>query len=302
MAGSYDNPSLVLRVGVVGAIAVADDQRSSLRARLSDVFGVMAATLEKLSPLTDSAADVPEIAGWYDAPGAAMRPRDALSTTAASAGPNPVLRVVSGLADGTDQIAFESVIAFEQAARSGVHSFAARTRVELVAVLPCDAASYRDNSAIENKAAFDSLLERCDSVIELDGRCAPRAPDLETPDPLAREQRNRAFRVQSAVLLRQCDLLIAAADPRAEGGVGGTRATLADALALEVPVVFISCDPSEERHNGIALLGRLSDLETTSACRGAHWRQDVEQAVTRILADPSAARSGAPVNAHDAAL
>lgn len=302
MAGSYGNPSLVLRVGVVGAIAVADDQRSSLLARLTDAFGVLAATLEKLSLATDPAADVPEIAEWYDAPGAAMRPRDTLSAIAPNAARDPVLRIVSGLADGTDQIAFESAMALEQAARSGPRASAARTRVELVAVLPCDAASYRDNSAIENKTAFDTLLQRCDSVIELDGRCAPRAPDSETPDPLTRERRNRAFRVQSAVLLRQCDLLVAAADPRAEGGVGGTRATLADALALGVPVVFIPCASSEEGDSGIVLLGRLSDLESTSGCRGAHWRVDVERAVTRILADPGAARSGAPVTAHDAAL
>jgi len=282
MARSYGNPLLVLRVGVVGAIAVEDDQRASLHARLTEVFHLLAAQLERLSRLADGPGDVPEIAEWYEGPRPDMRVGDTLSASPANAADQPVLRVVSGLADGTDQIAFEVLAAFEP----GI-----RTRVELVAVLPSDVAQYRDNSEVKNKAAFNALLERCDCVIELDGDCVPRPPEPQPSDPLTRKRRNRAFRLQSAVLLRQCDLLIAAADPQSEGGVGGTRATMATALDLGIPVVFLPCAPDEDDAE-VSLIESIAAFDNAAACSGVNWRDDMENIVTRILAEPGAARSG----------
>ena len=282
MARSYGKPSLVLRVGVVGAIAVADDQRASLHARLAEVFHVLAAQLQKLSPGAEPSSDVPGIASWYAEPG-------------------PVLRVLSGLADGTDQIALEALVGLESSAPSDTGPSLGHTRLELVAVLPSDTSSYRDNSEVRNKATFDTLLQRCDSVIELDGDCAPRPPESEQPDPLTRERRERAFRVQATVLLRQCDVLIAAADPGAEGGIGGTRATMADALDLGIPVIFLPCTPRQD-DAGVSLIGSMTDLEKTSACSGAHWHEHVANAVNRILADPSAARSGTSLRSDDATV
>ena len=125
------------------------------------------------------------------APGLGTGPRPDICSYYGSDGADarPVLRVVSGLADGSDQIAFEAVLSVEDEARRDKTRAGAQTDFELVAVLPCDAASFRDNSEVKHKEAFNALLERCACVIELDGRCVPHPSSHSAPDRLVTERR-----------------------------------------------------------------------------------------------------------------
>lgn len=243
---TLQEPRLVLRVGVAGAIHLAGGQRARLREKLAELFGALAAQLEALAP---------------------------------PAGPPPVLRLVSGLADGADQAAFEALLSLGPPA--------AGAQRELVGVLPCDVASFRDHSAVHERAAFADLLGRCTCVIELDGICPP-APDPKRPDGgdrLAITRRNRAFRVQAAVLLRQCDLLVAVADPDAAGAAGGTRETMARAVALGIPVLFLS---AVEGSGAPALIERPAELEQLGQATDEQWREALRRAVARLVADPRA--------------
>jgi hypothetical protein len=277
MLSPLEKPRLVLRVGVAGAIKLPESQRGQLHDLFAQVFRVLATRLEALSPGLDASAR-PDICSYYAAGdnGSPVR---------------PLLRVVSGLADGTDQIAFESLLAFECEARTSSSTPGARTDFELVAILPCDATTFRDNSEVKNKSTFDTLLGHCAYRIELDGRCAPHPPHHTAPDRLTTERRNRAFRVQAAALLRHCDLLIANADLDAGAGIGGTRETMAAAVALGIPVVFLSAAPGD-RDRPVSVITRPVDLERTGESPAAPWDRTVDQVVTRIVADPRTSRAG----------
>lgn len=275
MPSPLKKPRLVLRVGVAGAIRLTDGHRAALRDTFKDVYRVIAKRLEALAPGLGVGAR-PDICSYYGSEGADLR---------------PLLRVVSGLADGADQVAFESLLSVEDEGRRDKAHVGARAEFELVAVLPCDAASFRDNSEVKHKDAFNTLLERCAYTIELDGQCVPHPSPHSAPDRLATERRNRAFRVQASVLLRQCDLLIAAADLDSDAGVGGTRNTMASAVALGIPVIFVSASPAKGEAR-VSVIMRPVDLERTGEASPTPWERSVEQVVTRILADPRTARAG----------
>src|SRR5690348_6970683 len=167
MLSPLEKPRLVLRVGVAGAIELPESQRGRLHELFTQVYQVLATRLEALAPGRDASAR-PDICSYYAA-GDNDRPA------------RPLMRVVSGLADGTDQIAFESLLVFEREARTGASKPGARTDFELVAILPCDAQSFRDNSEVKNKRAFDTLLGRCAYTIELDGRSEEHTSELQSP-------------------------------------------------------------------------------------------------------------------------
>jgi hypothetical protein len=166
------------------------------------------------------------------------------------------LTLVTGLADGADQIASEIFLS-EAMARPHVD------RV-LGAVLPCDRQRFEALSPVTDTDRFSGLAERCEFIIELDGDmpAAPGpapAPDM-APEPeetkLRRLARARAFTAQSELLLRQCDILIAVDDPRDEGRAGGTRQTMRIALELGLPVVLLRLGEA-----GITVLKARADLD-----------------------------------------
>lgn len=277
MLGPLEKPRLVLRVGVAGAIRLPESQHGQLHEMFTDVYRVLTTRLEALSPGLDSASR-PDICSYY-----AAGDDDAPS--------RPLMRLVSGLADGADQVAFESLLAFERDARARRSGAGARTDFELVAILPCEAAAFRDNSEVKNKTAFDTLLARCAYTIELDGHCVPHPAHHTAPDRRITERRNRAFRVQATALLRHCDLLIANADLEAGAGIGGTRETMAAAVALGIPVIFLSAAPGD-RERPVSVITRPVDLERTGELPSTPWERRVGQVVTRILADPRTSRAG----------
>jgi hypothetical protein len=152
----------------------------------------------------------------------------------------PVLRLVSGLADGADQLASAVFLAGRTK----------RVRRSIAAVLPFDIATYRDRSPVEDKASFEELLGHCDYVVELDGRF----DDSATSETSAAE-RAIAYRKQSETLLSRADILLAIEDPNAQGRAGGTRETIERALTASIPVVYLPL-----RDDSIAVLRTPADL------------------------------------------
>ena len=189
---------------------------------------------------------------------------------------SPLLRVVTGLAEGADAvIAQQSIDLRAQEELQGIE-------LELAAVIPTTVPSYRNSRNVAHREAFDALAAACTYVITLDGI-------LEKPDPdttLARRRRGRAYRAQAAVLLRQADLLVAATDASQPGNAGGTMETVRAALERDLPVLFIDTVRRcswliEPFHDVAAILS--TDPSADPEVDGA-----IEKRVRWILADDGA--------------
>ena len=180
----------------------------------------------------------------------------------------PVLRLVSGLADGADQIAFQTLLDFQQQQNQS-NSPGGRTWYEYVSVLPCDPQMYQRNSSISDNAAFGKLLARSDYVLELDGICDPSNDDDLLVD---RRRMRQAFVIQSRMLLRQCDVLIAVPDLSKKGAAGGTRESITAAIDLGIPVILISLkgDSIDER---ISILNLKEDLDEDLGQLQLDWKK-----------------------------
>lgn len=144
------------------------------------------------------------------------------------------LNLISGLADGADQLA--SAIFLD----NGKPDLADRS---IAVILPCAAAPYLVASPMRDAGRFAHLLRSASYVVELDG---DRGTALEGEHPAADAARIAAFRAQAEVLLRHADMLLAIDDTNPGSG-GGTLETTRRALTLGLPVIrFVvgSADPS----------------------------------------------------------
>ncbi len=205
-------PRLVLRVGFAGNCDLPEGATDALRKALELVFETIARQLIEIAP------------GEPDHPERAARIARFFSSE------KPLVRLITGLAEGADAIADQSL---HQAA--ALPPLRDRFDAELAAVLPFDLASYRASRPGAFHAQFDEQAERCAYILTLDGVYDKPSPDTK----LAASARARAYRSQSAFLLRQTDVLVATADPDAHGGAGGTMETAHAALQFELPVVFV---------------------------------------------------------------
>ena len=256
-------PNLVLRVGFVGnrwgpastgspetaALPAVPPNEAALKAALSHVLAVIE---HQLAVLATDASDR-----------GAKRIREFFSNEA------PLLRLVTGLAEGADQLAAAAL--HDMAVIPGV-------RHELAAVLPCDAATYRQTREAWHQPDFDASLARCAFVLELDGLCAKPQPDT----PSAQERRARAYRAQATFLLRQCDVLLAVADLGQTGRAGGTLETLRRAMAFQLPVVLVDIAQCF-----VHLVQPTDDLSEVLARGGdADWRTHLCEWVSTLVAGP----------------
>ncbi|HLZ83740.1 MAG TPA: hypothetical protein VKQ54_09255 [Caulobacteraceae bacterium] len=207
---------------------------------------------------------------------------DALSLRFTTDSP-PRLTLITGLADGADQLASRLFLRPEPA-------FPEVERV-LGAVLPCDRAAFVTRSGLTDTAGFAAAAAACAFVLELDGDmpAAPGPPhEGEGPDARrARAERGRAFRDQSEILLRQADVLIAIDDPRDDGRIGGTRETIRTALDLGMPVVQLRLG-----HDEIALLRSRADFDEPAPLPESHAREALWALVAELV--------GAGASAHEA--
>lgn len=258
-------PRLTLRVAFAGTRTLDAARTRFLDTSLERALHLMGAEL--CSAITHGATSVRGVSRFYDR------------------GSPPLLRLVTGLAEGADVIAHRVALRYASDREStGVDA-------EVAAVLPCDLAAYRDSREPGFAQTFDRCAEACRYIVALDGVC-----DKPTPDtPLAQQRRSRAYRAQATVILRHADLLIAATDPLQPARAGGTMETVRAALDRDVPVLLI--DIERQR---IRLLEPFQDLHIAL---GAEPPDDVQLAnrlhdvLGRILVDPDEHRPVA--TSHD---
>ena len=210
----------------------------------------------------------------------------------------PLLRLVTGLCEGADSLAgqvLEAVnISPDVGAACGPDTRCLET--ELAAVLPFDVETYRRSRPAAFQAEFDRQLARCEWVLALDGSYEKPDP----PTPLADHRRARAYRAQSAFLLRHSDVLIAAANPDDGGKAGGTLETVQEALAFELPVIFIHTGRAEDN---VYLIGPEDDLHSVLADPApatAAWQITLRNWVTQLTADPDRGLASAAMRHDDA--
>lgn len=129
----------------------------------------------------------------------------------------PILRFVSPIADGADQIAAE---------------LALELGWELQAILPFACDPYRASLANHGaRERFDTLLGRATSVLELPG---------DPSDSLD------AYVMTGRATVAHCDILIAVWDGKPPRGRGGTGEVVQLALTRGTAIVHVPLDPSSE--------------------------------------------------------
>ncbi len=252
-------PRLVLRVGFAGSQAVTAEA-PLVAERLDQILEALALRVAQIAPGTpfESAAREPWISRFYS-------------------NENPVLRLITGLCEGADVLGAQALERLERHEHLSPH-----VATELAAVLPFDLPVYRASRTPAYRAEFDRQAARCAYIVPLDGIYEKPTPDT----PLARNRRARAYRAQSMLLLRQADILVAAADPDAEGKAGGTLETVRGALDFDLPVIFL--------HTGTGNISVIEPGDDPASALAAlaegegDWMQTVSGWVTAIVADPDA--------------
>jgi len=238
-------PDLVLRIGFAGNRDLPSDV-GPLNRSLDRVLGVLAKRLAEIRAEVHTVGKAPTITRFYS-------------------NKQPTLRLITGLAEGSDMLAAR---ALGRLSNPGA-------RAEHAGVLPFDLEQYRDSRKAEFRASFDELAGQCAYVLALDGRYV--AGDA------GKLYRARAYRAQSTVLLRQADILLASADPEGACKAGGTLETIRAALAFDLPVVFIHAGSGK-----VQLLEPGTDL--ASALAGAAdapgWEEGLRSWINDIVADP----------------
>ena len=277
-------PRAVLRLGFAGRRVLSPAEEETLAGALTQVFGCLGRGLAALNP------------------GEPVPTGQAAPVTAFYARQPPLLRLVTGLCEGADTVAARVLDGLDlipeaapEATGTGPATGGNGIETELAGVLPFDLPAYRASRPDRFRADFDRQAERCAYLLIADGH-------YDKPDPdtaLAQRRRGRGYRAQSALLLRQVDILVAAADPDAGIKAGGTLETVQAAMTCGLPVVFIDTrsgavriiEPGADIHAALDAplpgeddgrpdpgTGRVPDLQTRLA-----------DLVSWVLADPQLA-------------
>jgi hypothetical protein len=265
-------PRLVLRVGFAGNCDLPANATGPLTTALADLFETIARQLVEIAPGRPAPPDhPPRISEFF-------------------AQENPLLRLITGLAEGADTLAAD---AFEQVAADS--SLAPHFGAELAAVLPFDVATYRRSRNPTFQPHFDRLAARCAYILTLDGLYEKPQPDSE----IAKSRRGRAYRGQSTFLLRQSDLLIAAANPDVPGLAGGTMETARSALAFDLPVIFIHTDTRQVWL--IAPGESLAEVLAGPSLEVSEWKPQLRGWVRNLVTGTSAVPAPSPPGPNDPA-
>ena len=222
----------VLSVGVTGhrAEALPADGLATLRERIGGILGLIGQTARSLWEME----------------------RQTFAETA------PVLRFVTPIADGADQIAAEVALELGW---------------ELQAVLPFAREYYRSTLANdEARERFDSLLERAARVLELPGE---------------QGKETEGYAMVGRATVAHCDILIAVWDGLKARGRGGTGEVVELALVRGVPVVHIR--PEAERPTTILWAAFDPVVDTMGIdpmAERAADREHVEIMLTGMLVPP----------------
>jgi hypothetical protein len=262
-------PRAVLRLAFAGRRVLESPEVETLSTALGQVLGLLGHRLAALTPgVPVQAGQEPRVAAFY-------------------ADQRPLLRLITGLCEGADTVAAQVLEGLHIAPDSPGPDGAAATCVdtELAAVLPFDLPAYRASRAPDFRADFDRQAERCAYILVADGLYAKPEPDT----PLAERRRKRGYRAQSALLLRQADILIAAAAPQAEIKAGGTLETVQGAMAFGLPVVFIDTGSGAVRviEPGADLHAALEEPPPGEADAGPDLAARLADLVSWVMADPN---------------
>jgi hypothetical protein len=145
--------------------------------------------------------------------------------------PGTHLQLLSGLADGADQIVSDIFIKGEDTVAAGGDQATAqpyRTDRLLGAVLPFPLLEYI--KTIQNKHLFQTLYDHASYRLHLDGR----------HDGGNAANQKDAYRQQARVLPRLCDIFLAAVEKEEEGQKGGTKEAIHAALLSGKPVILLN--------------------------------------------------------------
>ena len=271
-------PRLVLRAGFAGRQELAAAEATRLATTLHAVLGTLGHELAALTPgVPVRAGQEPRVAAFF-------------------ARQCPLLRLITGLCQGADAVAAQTLERVHVCPDAGT-TCPPDTRcleTELAAVLPFAVDTYRRSRPAEFLPEFDRQLARCAWVLALDGRYAKPDPDTAP----AKLRRGRAYRAQSAFLLRHSDVLIAAANPDEPGRAGGTLETVREAQVLELPVVFL-----HTATGAVHLLEPEDDLHSVlaePAPSPEEWTAKLRQWVNQLVADPDHGLAPDSHGHHDA--
>jgi hypothetical protein len=170
----------------------------------------------------------------------------------------PLFRVISALAEGSDRIVAEEGLALGY---------------ELQVPCPFFVNDYEhDFSTAESKKRFRELLKQATAVLELDGSRQDK------------QAQNRAYESVGRTVLRHCDILIAIWDGEPVRGQGGTAQIVAEAARLEIPTVWIKTTPPHP-----ACI--LTSTETDGQCQ-INIEELQKQLIARLSFRPSVAEEG----------
>lgn len=276
-------PRLVLRAGFAGRRELSDSETRVLDESLDIILPSLGHRLAALAPgVPFEDGVVPPITSFYS--------KDC-----------PTLRLITGLCEGADDRAslaldrLRSKCALPQA---GAGSIAGCLQTELGVVLPFAPEVYRRSRSTSFLPRFDQLLAQCAWVIALDGIYDKPEPDTS----LAKRRRARAYRAQSAVLLRQSDVLIAAANPDDDGRAGGTMETVREALAFDLPVIFIHTGKTSAAE-AIYLIepeDLVPNVLASPAPSSAERTEKLHAWINHLTADPDAGLSAGSHQAEQA--
>jgi hypothetical protein len=254
----------VLRAGFAGRKELSPDEETRLETALGDVLTTLGRKLAVAAPgVPVGTGQEPRIAKFYQRT-------------------CPLLQLITGLCEGADAVAARALetVQVDPDPGPGISAQAKCLETELAAVVPFDVETYRRSRPAAFLPEFDRQLGRCAWVLALDG--IYEKPDPDTPR--AKNRRARGYRAQSAFLLRHSDLLIAAANPDDQGKAGGTLETVRDALAFELPVVFIHTGTGE-----VYLVEPEDDLHSVLADRPPDItarEKTLDRWVAHLIADP----------------
>lgn len=241
-------PRLVLRVAFAGSMDIPEHAAGAIQRALTGVFATIGEELAAVASRAQQPTEEnPSIARWY-------------------AAERPLLRLVSGLAEGADEIAVSSMRNL-------------RVESEVAAVLPFEIAAFRDSRPEAYRARLDRLLQRCAYVLELDGNYFRPDPDADA----ARNQREQAYRAQSAFMLRHSDLLVAVTDLTQSGSAGGTWESIRSASALRLPIILLD---ARTRRTFTINPGEDLDLNRLLLQPEGAWAAQAREFVREIVASP----------------
>jgi hypothetical protein len=204
-------PALALAVGIIGH---RPNRLPSEPAKLAKIADEIAAVLAAIGRETVAAHN--KYADYFS-------------------GQQPVVAVVSGLAEGADRLGAHAAIALKQAANDAGAAF------ELDVPVPFPVEVYKEDFKTEqSKSEFDTLLGHARYALILPGE-RDRSGDSGRRVVL---RENRSYEDAGLTLLNQSDVILAVWDGKPGAGRGGLRDLLDTAARAGTPIIHIdaNCD------------------------------------------------------------